>query len=156
MASRRNFMFSMLLLCGDIMENPGPTSTITKTPRLKFPCGVCEKPVKINQKGICCDSCDRWFHTRCCGVGDHMYNILSVSSCTWICCACGFPNFYNSFFDSSVETIESENSFEVLNATSESNTSNNSDCETRKSNTYKNKHMNAGRKQQNANWLVLL
>ena len=69
-----------------------------------------------------------------------LYNILSVSSFTWICCDCGFPNFSNSFFDSSVETIESENSFEVLNTTSESNTSNNSDCETRKSNTYKNKH----------------
>ena len=61
------------------MENPGPTSTITKTPRWRFPCGVCEKLVKLNQKGICCDSCDRLFHTRCCGVGEHMYNILSVS-----------------------------------------------------------------------------
>ena len=116
------------------MENPGPTSTIAKTPRWKFPCGICEKPVKINQKGICCDTCDRWFHTRCCGIGDHMYNILSVSSITWICCDCGFPNFSSSFFDSSVETIESENSFAVLNTASESNTSNKFDCQTKKSN----------------------
>lgn len=132
MASRRNFMFNMLLLCGDIMENPGPTSTIAKKPPWKFPYGVCKKPIKINQKGICCDSCDRWFHTRCCGVGDHMFNILLFSSCTWICCDCGFPNFSASFFDSSAENVESENSFAVLNTTSESNISKNSDCETSK------------------------
>ena len=116
----RNFTLTMLLLCGDIMENPGPSPTVTKTSRWKFPCGSCSKPVKANQKGICCDSCDRWYHTRCCGVGDHIYNILSVSSCTWICCDCGLPNFSDSFFDSSLDTIESENSFSVLN-TSEPN-----------------------------------
>ena len=51
-----------------------------------------------------------------------------------------------------METIESENSFEVLNTTSESNTSNNLDCETRKSNTYpkrSNTSMNVDRNYKN-------
>lgn len=46
-----------LLTCGDILPNPGPN--------YKFPCGVCSKPVKSNQKGIQCETCDKWYHTKC-------------------------------------------------------------------------------------------
>ena len=46
---------NVLLTCGDINPNPGP--------QWKFPCGVCHKPVKSNQKGIQCDYCDRWYHS---------------------------------------------------------------------------------------------
>ena len=48
--------FSLLLLSGDIHLNPGP---------VKYPCGICSKPVKINQRGIQCDFCDKWHHIRC-------------------------------------------------------------------------------------------
>ena len=36
------FLLSLLLLSGNVELNPGPT--------FKFPCGLCTKPVKINQK----------------------------------------------------------------------------------------------------------
>ena len=77
--------------CGDILRNPGP--------EWKYPCGVCQKPVKNNQKGLQCDSCDLWYHTNCCRVNDIVYNALANSSCSWICCGCGLPNFSSSLFD---------------------------------------------------------
>ena len=46
----------MVLLAGDVMENPGP---------VKNPCAVCHKGCKRNQKAIQCDSCDAWFHAKC-------------------------------------------------------------------------------------------
>lgn len=82
---------NLLMHCGDILRNPGP--------EWKYPCGVCQKPVKNNQKGLQCDSCDLWYHTNCCRVNDIVYNALANSSCSWICCGCGLPNFSSSLFD---------------------------------------------------------
>ena len=78
------FCCLLLLLSGDVSQNPGP--------RWKYPCMLCSQPVKINQKGICCDSCDHWFHTKCLNMDARTYNILSNSSCSWICEQCGLPN----------------------------------------------------------------
>ena len=39
--SSRLFLYSMMILCGDIEVNPGP--------KWRFPCDVCKKPVKCNQ-----------------------------------------------------------------------------------------------------------
>ena len=80
---------NLLMHCGDILRNPGP--------EWKYPCGVCQKPVKNNQKGLQCDSCDLWYHTNCCRVNDIVYNALANSSCSWICCGCGLPNFSARF-----------------------------------------------------------
>ena len=46
----------LLFLCGDVELNPGP---------LRYPCGICTKSVRCNQRGILCDSCDKWFHASC-------------------------------------------------------------------------------------------
>ena len=46
----------MLLLRGTVEVNPGP---------IRFPCGYCSKPVKINQLALCCDGCDIWYHIPC-------------------------------------------------------------------------------------------
>ena len=48
----------ILLLSGDIYLNPGPSNW-------KHACGVCNKPVKLNQAGLQCDSCDTWNHLTC-------------------------------------------------------------------------------------------
>ena len=56
------FNVSRLIKCGDIEINPGPdqaTSTSRKNPGWKFPCDVCTNPVRINQKGILCDGCNK-------------------------------------------------------------------------------------------------
>ena len=39
------------------LSNPGPRNVLD-------PCGICKKQVKSNQRGICCDLCNRWFHVR--------------------------------------------------------------------------------------------
>ena len=61
--------WSRLILCGDILLNPGP--------RWQHPRGVCQKPVKKNQKGLQCDSCNLWYHTKCCHVNDAIYSALA-------------------------------------------------------------------------------
>ena len=47
----------LILLSGDIQMNPGPTR------RVEDPCSVCSKGCRT--KGILCDSCDSWYHTKC-------------------------------------------------------------------------------------------
>jgi len=88
--------FSLLFLCGDIQLNPGP---------YKYPCGICAKPVKSNQRGIQCDSCNIWYHIRCMSMNISTYDALANSSCVWECTGCGLLNFSNSLLDSSTDTI---------------------------------------------------
>ncbi len=71
-----------ILLSGDIELNPGPQIVY------KFPCGVCAKPVKCNQKGILCEVCDNWIHTRCIGISDNEYRQLQSSEDPWCCKKC--------------------------------------------------------------------
>ena len=107
--SRKNssglFLLSLLLLNGNIETNPGP--------QYKYPCGVCSKAVKCNQKRIQCDTCEVWYHTRCCAMNDQMYDSLANYSCIWVCTSCGLPNFSSSLLDS-FSGAESFNSFEPL------------------------------------------
>ena len=42
-----------MLCCDNSLYNPGP--------QWKFPFGICEGPVKCNQRGIQCDYCDKWY-----------------------------------------------------------------------------------------------
>ena len=87
--SRKNssglFSLSLLLLNGNIETNPGPQH--------KYPCGVCSKAVKCNQKRIQCDTCEVWYHTHCCAMNDQIYDSLTNYSCIWVCKSCGLPNF---------------------------------------------------------------
>ena len=71
------FFLNLLPLCGDISLNPGPG--------IKHPCAVCGKPVKVNQRAVQCDYCDRWHHARCCEINNAVYDTLTNSSCVWIC-----------------------------------------------------------------------
>ncbi len=85
----------LLLAAGDVHPCPGPN--------YKFPCGDCAKPVKRNQKGIACDTCDKWYHTKCLRMSDAMYfNLAEDESLPWECrhCECPF-SFTESFFNAS-------------------------------------------------------
>ena len=79
----------LLLLSGDVETNPGP---------VRFPCGICERAVKVNQRGIQCDGCDVWLHTKCIGMSSKIYQCLAESSATWICSNCGMPNLSLALF----------------------------------------------------------
>lgn len=49
----------MVLLVGDILQNPGP---------VKDPCLVCSRGCRKALKAIQCDICDQWFHAKCIGM----------------------------------------------------------------------------------------
>ena len=50
----------------DTETNPGP-----RTP--KFPCQLCGKAVRWNQKAIACDHCSTWLHTACINMPSQEY-----------------------------------------------------------------------------------
>lgn len=73
-------IYYLLLLCGDISTNPGP---------IKHPCTVCDRSVKINQRGLLCDLCGNWSHACCVGVDTRHYSDLSVAGeFNWQCPSC--------------------------------------------------------------------
>lgn len=105
------FWCSLLLLSGDVEQNPGP-----RVP--KYPCGTCHKAVKAKDPAVCCDQCNKWVHNKCSGLSADAYACLQNSDCIWICPNCGIPNFSNSFFDSETSSldssVESNNRFSPL------------------------------------------
>ena len=107
------FLLFILLLGGDTQINPGPN--------YKYPCGVCSKPVKYNQKCLQWDNCNLRYHTKCCRIHNDMCNsLLAKSSCVWMCPQCDLPNFSNSFLDNSSE-LNLNNSFSALDSLITSN-----------------------------------
>ena len=70
----------LLLLCGDIAPNPGPS---------KYPCTVCHKRVTSSQRGIECSQCERWTHALCASVSDGDYiELTKDASLSWFCPDC--------------------------------------------------------------------
>ena len=103
----------LILLSGQVELNPGPTSGTGSLNSSVFPCGYCDLPVTWDQCGICCDSCDLWFHKNCVDMGSHTFKAFSTTNVSWICCNCDNPNFDRNLFHSF--QIETANSFHHLN-----------------------------------------
>ena len=59
----------ILLLISGIEPNPGPR-------RPRFPCVVCKKACKANQRALACDTCDHWTHKACANMTTVSYDIL--------------------------------------------------------------------------------
>ncbi|KAJ8042605.1 Histone-lysine N-methyltransferase trithorax [Holothuria leucospilota] len=53
-------------------------------------CGKCGKFVKDNTKAVCCEFCSVWFHTKCEGISDEIYNFLNEGGeqIHWFCKKC--------------------------------------------------------------------
>ena len=84
-----------------------------------FPCGLCDVSVGWDDRGICCDTCNVWFHIDCQGMSSTMYGIYNLSkSIAWECIRCGMPNFSTSLFDTT-SSLEVSNRFESLSSLSE-------------------------------------
>ena len=67
--SLSTFNLSRLIICVDIKLNPRlDNKCATCKPAWKFPCDVCTKRVRSNQKGIMCDVFTKWFHFNCINV----------------------------------------------------------------------------------------
>ena len=54
-------------------------------------CGTCKNIVKVNEKAMACNICKDWFHTKCEGVRDELYDVLTQNNLTaihWFCTNC--------------------------------------------------------------------
>ena len=98
----------------DLNPNPGPYKP-------KFPCAICKKAARWDQRATCCNHCNNWYHVDCMGMSTFAYNALQISQVSWICCQCGIPNFASSLFSNS--SIEQANSFSILSDLSTSDCS---------------------------------
>lgn len=75
---------------------PGPVIIVEqkKKPVCKFPCGVCTKSVRFNQKALLCNSCNKWFHLKCIAMDPKTHFDLGSFDEKWFCDGnCGWP-FY--------------------------------------------------------------
>ena len=88
----------LLLLSGDVHLNPGPTPC--------YPCSMCSRLVRWNQKALQCDSCHLWVHCQCCGVSNQQYShyqqLLTFSWCCPPCWVRDLPFHDCSVMDSTV------------------------------------------------------
>ena len=97
---KKHFLLLMLMIAGDIHINPGPN--------WKHPCQVCGKPVKCNQRGICCDYCELWSHTKCIGMTNEVYlDYQNNEQLSWSCLSCLFP-YSDSLLESFLESSNSD------------------------------------------------
>ena len=76
---------ALLLLLSGIETNPGPRQP-------KFPCGLCGRACKTNQRAVCCDDCNKWCHKDCLGITTPNYIALSESEDPWFCPNCHSRN----------------------------------------------------------------
>ena len=53
-----------------------------------FPCSICSKSVRVNQKGLKCTQCRKWVHISCNGVSEKLYNDRSEMFSDWECRRC--------------------------------------------------------------------
>ena len=63
-------VLAILLFSGDVELNPGPIAS-----NYKYPCTVCNMPVKNNQQGLSCDTCEKWSHATCCNSDKDRYQV---------------------------------------------------------------------------------
>lgn len=62
--------------------------------------------VRRNQAAILCSNCASCFHAKCSGLLKDVLNKIYNSFDTWFCLTCGLPPFSDSFFDSSISSID--------------------------------------------------
>ncbi|KAK3107772.1 hypothetical protein FSP39_021936 [Pinctada imbricata] len=114
--SKHDFLLYMctilILRSSDCETNPGPRPP-------KYPCQICQKACKWGQAAIACDNCDLWYHTQCMNMNSQVYKYHAKPDASWICCACGLPNYSSSFFTLSSSSCLSSNSFSLLNSSND-------------------------------------
>ena len=92
------FYLAALLLVHDTEPNPGPLPRDSSDSTI-CPCGYCKEPVTWAEKGVCCDSCEVWYHHTCQNLRSTIYEHMDTSSCSWHCLTCGMPNFGTTLFN---------------------------------------------------------
>ena len=55
---------------------------------IKFPCGICEKPVANNHQAINCDKCGLWIHIKYNKINKQTCIYFMCETCHWYCKLC--------------------------------------------------------------------
>ena len=120
---RNSWLGIILLLSGDLHQNPGPTRSRKPTPKIvadpEWPCGICN--LDCVKKAIQCDDCEVWYHTKCMVISDKEYKKLGKINVSWHCLYCGLPNFSSGLFNNDLEKAFCSNRFSILSTSSSSN-----------------------------------
>ena len=75
------WLASLLLLCGDIESNPGPTKPKLNSTHTKqiWTCSICTKTITHNQTSFLCHDTDHWVHKKCANITERNHHD------TWTC-----------------------------------------------------------------------
>jgi hypothetical protein len=120
--SKNIHLLLKIILRNQVELNPGPINSSNND--TKYPCYVCNESVLWTEKGVACDRCDQWFHTKCINMSTQTYIGLD-NSANWFCNKCESPNSLNSIYQSvHIDSISSKNS--LLNSTNFSENGNSS------------------------------
>lgn len=65
----------------------------------RFPCGICDKNVNLNQNAVFCDQCEKWIHIKCNNTSNSEYETLQKEpdNKQWICIKCTIINNSSTF-----------------------------------------------------------
>ena len=77
-----SYLAALLLLCGDVSQNPGPDV---------FRCGVCALEVADDDAAVCCDYCDHWIHVTydpCLSMNVYNDMVSNPPTEPWFCYSC--------------------------------------------------------------------
>ena len=85
----------------------------------KFPCGICNKSVRGNQKGLLCTCCKKWIHLSCTDVSVNSYDDRSQTFTGWECSSCLMKHLAFNIF--SPNTSGGGNIYQHSNETPEVN-----------------------------------
>ena len=55
---------------------------------VKEVCQVCKEHVEENEKGINCDICEYWYHSKCIKLNDATYKFYKKENQPWACSSC--------------------------------------------------------------------
>ena len=89
----------VVLLSYDV---PGP---------VHYPCSMCYRPVRVNQRALQCDECACWCHCACCGVDICAYTkFQNTKVFSWTCSGClsNTLPFHDCFVLSSTSSTKSD------------------------------------------------
>ena len=58
-------------------------------------CGKCSEEVTYDDRGVCCDGCNKWHHAQCESINNQTYKRMQKSDDTWFCNRCKMPTNEN-------------------------------------------------------------
>lgn len=79
----RAILTAFLLLCGDVVLNPGPPKTFLQ--------GICSLVVTDSDAVVCCNYCKQWSHVACdqlLSTDEYEHMVNNPRNGTWFCFEC--------------------------------------------------------------------